>query len=91
MHRLTSMQMTSSPIMTFSYAYGKTGNRLMASDRNGSSNYTYDSIYRMTEEAISRSEAKGTLTYGLDPVGNRQALAATVTGDQPAVGELQCE
>ena len=45
----------------------------------------------MTEEAISRSEAKGTLTYGLDPVGNRQALASTVTGDQPAVGELQCE
>ena len=80
MHRLTSMQMTSSPIMTFSYAYGKTGNRLMASDRNGSSNYTYDSIYRMTEEAISRSEAKGTLTYGLDPVGNRQSLASTVTG-----------
>jgi hypothetical protein len=68
MNRLTSMQMTSSPIMTFSYAYGKTGNRLMASDRNGSSNYTYDSIYRMTEEAISRSEAKGTLTYGLDPL-----------------------
>ena len=38
------------------------------------------SIYRMTEEAISRSEAKGTLTYGLDPVGNRQSLASTVTG-----------
>jgi hypothetical protein len=34
----------------------------------------------MTEEAISRSEAKGTLTYGLDPVGNRQSLASTVTG-----------
>jgi RHS repeat-associated protein len=28
----------------------------------------------------ARSEAKGTLTYGLDPVGNRQSLASTVTG-----------
>ena len=32
----------------------------------------------MIEEA--RSETKGTLTYGLDPVGNRQSLASTVTG-----------
>ena len=80
MNRLTALQSTSNPTTTFSYAYGKTGNRLSASDRNGSSNYTYDSIYRMTEEAISRSEAKGTLTYGLDPVGNRQSLASTVTG-----------
>jgi RHS repeat-associated protein len=80
MNRVTALQSTSNPTTTFSYAYGKTGNRLMASDRNGSSNYTYDSIYRMTEEAISRSEAKGTLTYGLDPVGNRQSLASTVTG-----------
>jgi len=80
MNRVTALQSTSNPTTTFSYAYGKTGNRLMASDRNGSSNYTYDSIYRMTEEAILRSEAKGTLTYGLDPVGNRQSLASTVTG-----------
>jgi RHS repeat-associated protein len=80
MNRVTALQSTSNPTTMFSYAYGKTGNRLSASDRNGSSNYTYDSIYRMTEEAISRSEAKGTLTYGLDPVGNRQSLASTVTG-----------
>ena len=66
--------------MMFDYTYGRTGNRLTASDRNGGSSYSYDSIYRMTEEAISRSEAKGTLTYGLDPVGNRQSLASTVTG-----------
>jgi RHS repeat-associated protein len=33
----------------------------------------------MTEEAISRSEAKGTLSYGLDPVGNRQSLLSTLT------------
>ena len=29
--------------------------------------------------------------YLPETLGNRQALASTVTGDQPAVGELQCE
>jgi hypothetical protein len=38
MNRVTALQSTSNPTATFSYAYGKTGNRLMASDRNGSSN-----------------------------------------------------
>jgi YD repeat-containing protein len=80
MNRTTELMTASVPSMIYQYTYGKTGNRLTATDKNGGSKYTYDSIYRMTGEAISRSEAKGTLTYALDAVGNRQSVASTVAG-----------
>jgi hypothetical protein len=80
MNRTTELMTGSVPSMIYQYTYGKTGNRLTATEKNGGSKYTYDSIYRMTGEAISRSEVKGTLTYGLDAVGNRQSLVSTVSG-----------
>lgn len=44
-------------------------------------NWTYDGIYRMTSETISLDPAKhnGSVSYGLDPVGNRLSETSTLS------------
>jgi RHS repeat-associated protein len=80
MNRVTGLPVTSKPAANYNYTYGLVGNRLVASDSNGSSHYTYNSVYRLTEEAVSRPQLAGTLNYGLDPVGNRLSLLSTLAG-----------
>jgi RHS repeat-associated protein len=43
-------------------------------------NWSYDGIYRLTKEAITLdlSSNNGTVSYGLDPVGNRSSEASTL-------------
>jgi RHS repeat-associated protein len=64
---------------TFSYS----GRKLSATELSGrAANYTYDSIYRLTNETISgdaTASVNGMLTYALDPVGNRQSLTSSIT------------
>jgi hypothetical protein len=43
-------------------------------------NWTYDNIYRLTNESISGATPSGAVGYGLDPVGNRLSLTSTMQG-----------
>jgi len=58
------------------YAAGSAGGPLV------SASYTYDSIYRLTQESLASAGVQaenGALTYGLDAVGNRQTLTSTLS------------
>jgi hypothetical protein len=92
MNRLTEVLVArqlagSANVAAYSYLYGAVGNRVYASGSTGgpsvSTNYGYDSVYRMTQESINNAgsaQGGGTLSYGLDPVGNRSSLNSTVAG-----------
>jgi hypothetical protein len=51
-----------------------------ASDRT--LNWSYDGIYRLTNETITSdpSHNNGSVGYGLDPVGNRLSESSTISG-----------
>jgi RHS repeat-associated protein len=65
------------------YQRGSTGNLTQATELNGRTvNWSYDGIYRLTNETISLDPAKhnGSVSYGLDPVGNRLSENSTLSG-----------
>jgi RHS repeat-associated protein len=62
---------------------GPTGNRISASEATGRTlNWTYDGIYRLTNEAVSTDpdSVNGSVAYGLDPVGNRLSDSSSLAG-----------
>jgi len=68
---------------SYSYTLGPTGNRLSAAESSGRTlNWTYDGIYRLTNETISLDphSINGSVGYGLDPVGNRLSLTSSIPG-----------
>jgi RHS repeat-associated protein len=68
---------------SYSYTLGPTGNRQSAVESSGRTlNWSYDGIYRLTNETISLDPMSnnGTVAYGLDPVGNRLSQTASVPG-----------
>jgi RHS repeat-associated protein len=86
LNRLTNLVWKSgaSPLASFGYQLGKTGNRTNLSETVDGASRTYgwqfDALYRLTNETIS---ALGTLSYGLDPVGNRTNRQSTI-GNLPS-------
>jgi RHS repeat-associated protein len=83
LNRLTAL---SAPTASYSYQLGATGNRTQATESTGRTvNWTYDGIYRLTNEAITSDPADkdGSIAYGLDPVGNRQSETSTLSGLNP--------
>ena len=71
LNRVTGL---SSQPASYTYQRGPTGNLLSASESSGrAESWTYDGIYRLTNDAIASDPSKnnGTVSYGLDPVGNR--------------------
>ena len=73
----------SSQTESYSYQRGPTGNLTNVVELNGRSvNWTYDGIYRLTNESIANDPAKnnGTVSYGLDPVGNRLSESSSLNG-----------
>ena len=63
------------------YQRGATGTLTSATELSGRTlNWTYDGIYRLTNETISSdpSNNNGTSSYSLDPVGNRLAESTTL-------------
>jgi len=52
---------------------------------NRTVSWTYDNIYRLTNETIGNDPANknGSITYGLDPVGNRQSETSGLSGLNP--------
>jgi RHS repeat-associated protein len=84
LNRLTNLhsEQMLTPIATYAYTVGASGNRLTAGETLHSSAlnshpstinriYSYDDIYRLTSEAITVNSQQSTLTYNYDPVGNR--------------------
>ena len=65
------------------YQRGPAGNLTSATELSGRTvNWSYDGIYRLTNETISLAPSKnnGSVSYGLDPVGNRQSENSSLSG-----------
>ena len=78
MNRLTAM---TTPNSGYLYQLGATGNRTSATELTGRSvQWSYDGIYRLTNEAIASDPAggNGAVDYGLDPVGNRLSSTSSL-------------
>jgi RHS repeat-associated protein len=68
---------------SYSYTLSPTGNRTGAVESSGRAvNWSYDGIYRLTNETISLDphSVNGSVGYGLDPVGNRESQTSTIPG-----------
>ena len=62
---------------------GSTGNRTGATEQSGrTETWGYDGIYRLTGETIASdpSPDNGTVSYTLDPVGNRTQQTSSISG-----------
>lgn len=65
------------------YTFDAVGNRKSGAElSNRTTNWTYDGIYRLTNETISLDPANknGSVGYGLDPVGNRTSETSSLSG-----------
>jgi RHS repeat-associated protein len=65
------------------YTLDNAGNRKKVTELNNRTvNWTYDGIYRLTNETISLdpNNKNGSVGYGLDPVGNRQSETSSLSG-----------
>jgi RHS repeat-associated protein len=86
LNRLTNLvwRLNTTLLSRFSYQLGATGNRTNLSETvNGVSRsyaWEYDPLYRLRQESIPDL---GTVTYGLDPVGNRTNRQSTI-GNLPS-------
>jgi RHS repeat-associated protein len=86
MNRVTSLawQRASGPAFaSWSYSYNDRGQRLTSTEISGRvATYGYDAAARLTSEMITGDPrgalANGTVTYGLDAVGNRVSRSAAV-------------
>ena len=80
LNRLTAL---ATPVSSYAYTLGPTGNRTAATEGNGRTlAWSYDGIYRLTNEAVSADpdNVNGSVGYLLDPVGNRKSAASTLSG-----------
>jgi RHS repeat-associated protein len=71
----------SSQPASYTYQRGPTGNLTGATESNGrTESWSYDGIYRLTNETISLAPSgkNGSVTYGLDPVGNRLSESSSL-------------
>jgi YD repeat-containing protein len=72
-----------SQVAGYSYQRGPTGDLANVVELNGRIvNWTYDGIDRLTNETIASDPAKnnGSVSYGLDPVGNRTSASSSLKG-----------
>jgi len=79
LNRVTAMNAAKA---SYSYTLSPTGNRTGAVESSGRTlNWSYDGIYRLTNEAISLDphSVNGSIGYGLDPVGNRLSQTSTLS------------
>jgi len=68
---------------SYTHTLGPTGNRTAAAESSGRTlSWSYDGIYRLTNETISLDpmSKNGTVACGLDPVGNRLSQTASIPG-----------
>ena len=72
--QLNRVSALASQVSGYAYQRGPTGNLISALELSGRSvNWTYDGIYRLTNESIASDPSKNnsSVSYTLDPVGNR--------------------
>ena len=65
---------------------GHTNDRTLTTKSTGCTlNWTYDGIYRLTNETVGSDPANknGSVSYSLDPVGNRKSETSTLSGLNP--------
>jgi RHS repeat-associated protein len=84
LNRLTQMGSSKSATSISNYAYtlGAAGNRLTVAELSGRTvNYGYDSLYRLTSEAVTSdpNNHDGSTSYQYDNVGNRKQLLVNGT------------
>jgi len=68
---------------SYNYQLDAAGNRKQVTESSGRVvNWSYDGIYRLTNETISQDphSVNGSVGYGLDPVGNRQSQTSSIPG-----------
>jgi len=73
----------------YMYTLDAVGNRKTASEYdNRSVTWNFDDIYRLSSEGISGApnNKNGSITYGLDPVGNRTSASSSIPGLTPIGG-----
>ncbi|HLY41162.1 MAG TPA: RHS repeat-associated core domain-containing protein, partial [Terracidiphilus sp.] len=78
----------------YSYQLGPTGNKTSGLELNNrQATWTYDGIYRLTGETISNAPSgkNGSLSYTLDPVGNRLSDSSTLSGVSPVSGTYSAD
>ena len=91
LNRLTAL---TTPVSSYNYQLGATGNRTSATEGNGRSlTWNYDGIYRLTNETIADDPGQnnGSASYGLDPVGNRLSATSTLPGINPIAGTYNAD
>ena len=96
LNRLT--ELSTPPVADYKYTLGATGIRTNATELNEATQsngrtiqWSYDNIYRLTGEAITGDPANngndnGSVSYTLDPVGNRTADTSSLIGINPIAG-----
>jgi len=68
------------------YQRGPTGNLIQGTELSGrSATWNFDGIYRLTGESVSNDPANknGSVSYNLDPVGNRSSETSSLAGLDP--------
>ncbi len=77
---------TATAVASWAYSYSPRGQRLTSTDATGREvSYGYDSAARLTSETVTGDvngpNANGTVSYVLDPAGNRLSRTSTVSGE----------
>jgi len=90
LNRLTAL---TTPVSSYNYQLGATGNRTSATEGNGRSlTWNYDGIYRLTNETIAGDPSNnGSASYSLDPVGNRTSVNSSFNGFTPIAGTYNAD
>ena len=76
------------------YTFDAVGNRKTASEYNGRSvAWNFDGIFRLTNESVTGAPGgvDGTVSYSLDPVGNRQSATSSISGLSPVGGTFNAD
>jgi RHS repeat-associated protein len=86
LNRLTSMTAGNAGYL---YDLGATGIKTGATESTGSTarsvTWGFDGIYRLTGESVTGdAQYNGSVSYGLDPVGNRLSASSSLHGVSPA-------
>ena len=84
LNRLTNLSTlrAGTPIQSYAFTLGPTGNRTQIAELDKTKVYTYDDLYRLTGEQVIGGTAY-TKSFGYDPVGNR--LSQTTAGSAGSV------
>jgi len=85
----TATSSQAGPLTGYLYTLDAVGNRTDGTELNGRKTaWTYDNIYRVQNETVTLdpNNKNGSVSYGLDPVGNRTSVTSGISGLSPVAG-----